>query len=148
MLFINLRNKITRLYYIIRVNKVIISPTELNSAPLPEIMKLYIEGLSKNLYEKFTLCGMMIDIIKNISFVPVHSLRNQDFFIPTNINPIFDEVAQSNILQSVRKALCKTSTFLNDIPVDDLQLKLTIDNQNMFILDNNFNDIQSIMPYM
>ena len=130
------------------MNKVIISPTELNSAPLPDIMKLYIEGLSKNLYEKFTLCGMMIDVVKNISFIPIHGLRNQDFFIPTNINPIFDEVALSNILQSARKALCKTSVFLNNTPVDDLQLKLTTDNHNMFVLDKNFVDIQSIMPSM
>ena len=134
------------------MNKVIISPNELNSAPVPDIMKLYIDGLSKNLYEKFLLCGMMIDSNKNISYLPTTSLKNQDFFIVTNINPTFDESAQANIIQIVKKVLFKTSSALNGVLLseDDLSLKLTTDSQNMFVLDtqNSLDDIQAFNPIM
>ena len=125
------------------MNKIVISPSELNSAPSTDILKLHFESLSKNFYEKFTLCGMMIDINKNLSFIPINGLKNQDFFILTNINPTFDVEAQTNILMSARKALCKSSSILNITPPDELQLKLTTDNQNIFTFDNfNFKDMR------
>jgi hypothetical protein len=141
---INFGNKITRLYYVIRVNKVLISPAELNSAPIPDIMKLYIEGLSKNFNEKFILCGMMIDINKNVSFL---SNIKQDFYIVTNINPKFDSLAQSNIIKSVKQAMLKTTDSL----LDGFQFKLMTDSQNMFVLNTenwNFDDTVQFKPVM
>lgn len=123
----------------IRVNKILINPSQSNYAPTVDILKFYIEGVSKNFYEKFSVCNAKLNSNKNTSATDIDT-RNQEFYLTTSINPMFDELAQTNLKDSVKQALLKTNSYLNNNELEsyiNFEIDLVTEHRNVFVLDKN-----------
>jgi hypothetical protein len=133
-------NDITRIYYVVSVNNVTLDPSQNNYAPSIEIIKSTIQKIHKNLYQKFLLCGALVDSTHIYSYIIEALTIYAPFPLPLSdyVTDQLDSTRQV-ILSLLQRAIVATNPYVVDL--SSLVIMLNDDYQDVLVLKTFYDNI-------
>ncbi|CAF0782126.1 unnamed protein product [Brachionus calyciflorus] len=140
VIYVDYWNKLTRVFYSVMVNDMLIDPSQSSNTPTSDIMRKNIEKIKKNFYSNYLLCGILIDSKTNESFIQSKEIQSQNFPLAVNNFEISSSIFTRSIIENAIK-----NAFYSSSHIDRTQLSISVtlvdDYQEVLVLSQFYRSI-------